>query len=282
MSSKQYELALDELKKIEQDSNTSSDIEWIRSERIDILKSFTYQLIQDKNWDQALEVARNAFNQFPKNKDLDENYQDALRGWANSMLQKDESEKVVSEVDDLLKTHNAIPNELAQLYKEALMREGRLAFDKCNWEWSINRFTAVLDWEPDHYQARRGLAAVYMKLSFIAEEKKQFYTAYHNAQEMYKYVQDKNTATIYASACAKYAIFLSEKKRFADAIKILESSLKLPYDRQEFQLEKLLSGILTDYGAILYNSGSTYQGIQMMRRALTFRSLLIMLRGRTY
>jgi hypothetical protein len=56
---------------------------------------------------------------------------------------------------------------------------------------------------------------------------------------------------------------------FQNAIGILNPAFQLPYDRSAFQLEKLMSGILTDYGAQLFNSGQRSAGIEMARQAVS-------------
>ena len=85
---------------------------------------------------------------------------------------------------------------------------------------------------------------------------------------MYEYEHTIVTATIFARACAQYAIQLYEKEIYRTAIQILNPALQLPYDRSEFQLEGLMSDILTNYGAELVNTGQRSEGIRLTREAV--------------
>ena len=114
------------------------------------------------------------------------------------------------------------------------------------------------------------MVQVYLAYVIDADQKGDKKSAYEYAQEMYKCLQDVDTATIYARACARYALQLSESGMYQNAIGILNPALQLPYDHSAFQLKKLMSGILTDYGAQLFNSGQRSAGMEMARQAMTF------------
>jgi len=266
----QYEPALNKLQSWEQKrGGDKSDRAQASEEKAFVMERFIRDLLRRSLCDDALKRALENWQLQLENKAAEKLYLEVSLEWAKKRVQVHDYENAVNQLRRLRKRISEVSLELDDQLAEALTSWGWEALDEKQVGQAQDRFKEALELDSANLNAQSGMVQVYLAYVIDADQKGDKKSAYEYAQEMYKCLQDVGTATIYARACARYALQLSESGMFQNAIGILNPAFQLPYDRSAFQLEKLMSGILTDYGAQLFNSGQRSAGIEMARQAVS-------------
>jgi len=266
----QYEVALNKLRTFENDhSITQEEQTDITDELVFVLESYSRDLMRRALWDEALDRAQEAWQIRPWESSIERLYVDASLGWAQQRLKVEDYGNAVNHLTKLKKTiTNDLPLELNALLAEALALYGQEALEEEKIDTAWKRLDEALRLDSANRAARDGMAHVFRAEANEALQMEDFTTACELSQKMYEYSPTMQTATIYASICAESAIKLSERRLYQAAIEALNPALELPYDRTIFQIEKIMSAILTDQGAQLFNSGQLYAGRNATRLAV--------------
>jgi len=267
----QYEPALNKLQSWEQKRGVDkSDRAQASEEKAFVMERFIHDLLRRSLWDDALKRALENWQPQLENKAAEKLYLEVSLEWAKKRVKVHDYENAVNQLRRLRKRISEVSLELDYQLAETLTNWGWEGLEEKQVSQAQDRFIEALGLDSANINAQRGMEHVCLAYVIEAEQKGNYEAAYKYAQEMYKYIQDENTATIYASDCARYANQLFKINNYQAAIQILRPALQLPYDRSEFQLEKLISAILTDYGYHLFNSGQRSAGVEMTRQAVTF------------
>lgn len=264
----QHELALEKIQGLEYKKEIAHDKQReVTEERVFVLESYTRYLINGLHWNEAIKQAQELWRLRPGQEFAKDLLVKANSGWAEERLRVEDFENAVNRLKEIIKTIKSKSEDLTALLAEVLARWGDEALEQDKASLAQSRFEEALNLDSVNSNARDGIVRVHYAFAFSASEKGDKKSAYEHARQMYEYEQSKRTATTFARYSGQYAIQLSEKNMYKGAIQILNPALQLPYDRSEFQLEELLSRILTDYGAELLNSGQRSEGIRITRQA---------------
>lgn len=269
----QYETALNKIKALDHKQVVAQDRQAeVAEERIFVLERYTRHLMDGLHWDEAIKQAQELWRLRPGQEFAKKLLIKASSGWAEDRLKVEDFENAVNRLKEMIKTIQSKSEDLTALLAEALARWGEEALDQDKTPLAQKRFEEALSLDSVNSNARDGIVRVYYTFVVAASEKGDKKTAYEHARQMYKYEQSKRTATIFARYSGQYAIQLYEKEIYEVAIQILRPALQLPYDRSEFQLEEIMSEILTNYGVKLLNAGQRSEGIRVTRQAVELDS----------
>ena len=241
----------------------------LTEEHIFVLQSYVHDLIKKSSWSEALERVTELRQLQPKSNVAETLLIEALSGWAQERIKAEDYENAVNRLKEIKSEIQNGPDELTALLADALARWGHEAIEQQQTTLAQKRFEGALKFD----EATSWLAVVWRKYIFNyaadADKRGDEKPAYEFGEGgCMLCLQDELTATIYAKVCARYALQLCESVMYEAAIRVLEPALPLHYDRHEFQLEKVMSEILTDYGAVLLNSGQLTLGTATTRRAV--------------
>lgn len=260
------------LKFIQQQENDHqlavNQLDDLQHEKVIVLEKYALDLIKSAKWDLAVQKAHEAVKLKPAQDNLKNLYIDACLGWANQRLRDDDYENTVQFLKSVVNYIQKPNSEIKALLSQALALWGAEALEQGEMTTGQKRLEESLQWDQSNPDARNGMFSIFIRLAAEAEQRGDVGGEYENCQRMYQYVQSPETATFLARASAKLALKFSEMNQYQTAIQILTPAMDLPYYRSEFQLEPLMSAILTDQGAALYNSGQYSAGIQAMQLAL--------------
>jgi len=267
--SDQPEVALEKIQALESEQVLTQEKKTeISDERIFILEKYTRKSIDRLQWDEAIKHAQELWQLRPGQEFAEKLLIEAGSGWVQERLHAEDNENAVTRLKEIIKSLHSESVELNALLAEALAHWGLEALEQDKANLAQKRFEEALSLDSANLIGRHGMVRVYFTFVVVASEKGDKKTAYQHARQIYAYEQTRDTATIFAHACAQYAIQLYQINNFQDAIQILDPALQLPYDQSEFQLEELMSEILTNYGAELFNSGQRSEAISIMQQAV--------------
>lgn len=145
-------------------------------------------------------------------------------------------------------------------------------FDREALEREIEYLERALILDPDNPRARAGAAAIYHDLAVDCVERNDWVLASEYAERAFEYGQRPEYLNLLAVTNHDYAIHLAQQNRYDEAISLLEPLVNLPYDRNMVNLEKLISGLYTDVGANLYNTGYVTDAVSCWQVALEYDS----------
>lgn len=269
----QHETALEKIRALEHKQVVTQDRQAdVAEERVFVLEKYTCHLINGLHWDEAIKQAEELWRLRPGQEFAKKLLIKAGSGWVEDRLRVEDFENAVNRLKEVIKTIQSKSEDLTALLAEALARWGEEALDQDKISLAQKRFEEALSLDSVNSNARDGMVRVYYTFVVAASEKGDKKAAYEHARQMYKYEQSKRTATTFARYSGQYAIQLYEKEIYEVAIQVLRPALQLPYDRSEFQLEGIMSELLTNYGAKLLNTGQRSEGIRVTRQAVELDS----------
>jgi len=267
--SNQHDAALEKIQAMEHVQKITKDQQVeIVEERVFVLESYVHSLMVRSQWNEAIIQAQDLYQLRPEQEFAQKLLIEASSRWAEERIKAEDYKSAVNRLKELKKTIQNDSEDLKAILAEALAHWGNEALEQDEAVLAQKRFEEALGLDSANLFARHGMVRVYYAFSVAASEKGDKKAAYQHARQMYEYEQNIITATIFARYCAQYAIQLSEIEIHGIAVQILDQAMQLPYDRSEFQLEELMSGVLTDYGAELLNTGQRSEGIKVTRRAV--------------
>jgi len=267
----QFDLALNKLASLEHESDvTQEELQNIPEERAFLLENYVRDLMNQALWDKALERALQLWKLRPKPKIAEALYLEISLKWVKQRLKDEEYELGTNQLKKLRKHLTKPSPDLDALLAEALASWGHEQYEEQLLDSALRCFEEAIGLDSVNPKARDGLAMVYYSRMVNEMKNNRFSEGYQFAQKMYSYMQNEATATEYARTCALYAESLANLNLHQAAIQIVESALKIPYDRSEFQLELFLSSLLTNYGAQLLNSGQRTIGIMITKQAIEY------------
>jgi len=191
---------------------------------------------------------------------------EALAHWGIEAHENDEPETALKRYEEALafdqENVNARRGAAVVYHGRALAKaqEGQL-------EPAAQDALLAMKYEEDQVTANL-LAMIYRELAVKYSERGNWSTTLDCAQKALKYGQTQEYQTFLVAVFCDYAVHLARHNQYGEAIKRLEAAINLPYDRGALNVERLLSGLYTDLGVGLYNTGHVADAVSCWRRAI--------------
>jgi competence ComEA-like helix-hairpin-helix protein len=193
---------------------------------------------------------------------------EALALWGIEAHENDEPETALKRYEEALAFDRAnvkACSNAAMIYHNralAKAQEGRL-------EEATQDALRAMEYEKDPLTAHL-LAAIYRDLAMEASERSHWDKALEYARKVFEYGQMQEHLNFRVAVVCDYAVYLAQHNQYDEAIKGLEAAINLPYDRGVLNVEGLLSGLYTDLGVGLYNTGYVADAVSCWQRAIEY------------
>lgn len=300
MEAGEYRSALDQLRKLhlEQPNNTE-----IRDELLYALRQSASIDAAKGLWEDAITTSKEALQLVPLHTETEKTLVQAACGWAEQLMQQEQFQTVVDRLTTIRASLRQKHPEFDRSLAEALNRRGWQIGFETDPTRALQLAERALQYLPDHAAAANLAANVYHSRAFQHYENKRYQEAIENGQKAFKFEPDPSTVRILANSCIalkrwddaeqwalkalelrsnsdnfhfvihikmQIALAMCEEGHYQVAINILNPLIELEYDEDEVRPHLMLSAVLTDYGAMLFNSnnGNRYQATNLWRRAV--------------